>query len=97
MGWIVSVFRSISLFLVLVYRKVISPVLHGALGPSCGCRFTPTCSAYAEEALRKHPLHRALWLIVKRVTSCHPWGGSGYDPVPESKAEKKDRPGDANV
>ena len=58
------------------YRKAISPVLPKS------CRYTPTCSQYALEALKKHGPLKGLWLTVKRVCKCHPWGGSGYDPVP---------------
>lgn len=58
------------------YRHCISPLTP----PSC--RFTPTCSQYALEALRKHGPVRGLWLAIKRILRCHPWGGSGYDPVP---------------
>ncbi|PZX19535.1 hypothetical protein LX69_00804 [Breznakibacter xylanolyticus] len=58
------------------YQMVISPMS----GPSC--RYTPTCSAYAVEALKKHGPLKGLWLSVKRILSCHPWGGHGYDPVP---------------
>ena len=47
------------------------------------CRYLPTCSAYAEEALRRHGVRRGVWLALKRLGRCHPWGGSGYDPVPE--------------
>ncbi|MBR5824574.1 MAG: membrane protein insertion efficiency factor YidD, partial [Paludibacteraceae bacterium] len=46
------------------------------------CRFTPTCSQYAIEAIKKHGPFKGLWLAVKRIARCHPWGGSGYDPVP---------------
>jgi uncharacterized protein len=65
-------------FIVLIkfYQWVISPWL----GPKC--RYTPTCSHYAEEALRKHGPIKGLWLAIKRIARCHPWGGSGYDPVP---------------
>lgn len=65
-------------FVVLVrfYQICISP-----LKPPT-CRFTPTCSAYAIEALRKHGPVKGLYLAVKRILRCHPWGGSGYDPVP---------------
>lgn len=58
------------------YQLAISPMLP----PSC--RYVPTCSQYAVEALRKHGPVRGLWLAVKRILRCHPWGGSGYDPVP---------------
>lgn len=90
-----KLFRIICLFLVAVYRKVISPVIHAIAGPSFGCRYMPTCSQYAEQALKTHPPLKALKLIFCRVSSCHPWGGSGYDPVPEpeqNEVEKKDRP-----
>ena len=58
------------------YRRFISP-----LKPAC-CRFTPTCSHYAIEAIRKHGPIRGFWLAIRRILRCHPWGGSGYDPVP---------------
>ena len=58
------------------YRGYISPLTP----PSC--RFTPTCSQYAIEALRKHGVIKGGWLAAKRILRCHPWGGSGYDPVP---------------
>ncbi len=62
--------------LIRFYQKVISPGL-----PS-SCRYTPTCSQYAYEAYQKHSFLRATYLATKRILSCHPWGGSGYDPVP---------------
>lgn len=49
------------------------------------CRFVPTCSAYAIGALREHGAIRGGWLALRRVLRCHPWGGSGWDPVPEGK------------
>jgi hypothetical protein len=58
------------------YRLCISPMLPKQ------CRFTPTCSQYALEALKKHGPIKGLWLTIKRISRCHPWGGSGYDPVP---------------
>lgn len=58
------------------YQRYISPLTP----PSC--RFTPTCSAYALEALRKHGPWKGTWLAVRRLLRCHPWGGHGYDPVP---------------
>ena len=58
------------------YRRFISPYTP----PSC--RYTPTCSQYAIEALRKHGPFKGTWLAVRRILRCHPWGGHGYDPVP---------------
>ena len=70
--------------LVKVYRVAISPWL----GPSC--RFQPTCSAYAIEALETHGAWRGLLLTVRRLSRCHPWGGSGYDPVPGTTEHEHD-------
>lgn len=61
---------------VKLYQWCISPLLP----PSC--RYTPTCSQYAVEALRKYGALKGGWLTLKRLLRCHPWGGSGYDPVP---------------
>lgn len=61
---------------VYFYRCCISPLIP----PSC--RYTPTCSEYAIQALRKHGPLRGMWLALRRILRCHPWGGSGYDPVP---------------
>mgnify|MGYP000559126818 FL=1 len=49
---------------------------------SSSCRFVPTCSEYAIEAIKKHGPFKGLYLAVRRILRCHPWGGSGYDPVP---------------
>jgi len=65
------------LFLIKVYQNFISPLLPPT------CRYQPTCSHYAKEALEKHGLFKGGWLALKRIASCHPWGGSGYDPVPD--------------
>jgi len=53
------------------------------------CRYSPTCSHYTIEALNKHGLLKGSWYAIKRISSCHPWGGSGYDPVPEKKKRNK--------
>ena len=62
--------------LIRFYQKCISPHTPAA------CRYTPTCSQYAIEAIRKHGIFKGGWLAAKRIARCHPWGGSGYDPVP---------------
>jgi len=65
------------LFLIKVYQTIISPFTPAT------CRFQPTCSHYAKEALEKHGFFKGGKLALKRIFSCHPWGNSGYDPVPE--------------
>ena len=64
-------------WLIRAYQLAISPLL----GPRC--RFLPTCSDYAAQALERHGLVRGMWLAVRRIARCHPFGGSGLDPVPE--------------
>ena len=66
-------------WLILAYQKIISPLV----GPSC--RFHPTCSSYAKEAIESHGLLRGTWLAVNRISKCHPLGDSGFDPVPFKK------------
>lgn len=64
------------ILLIKIYQLLISPLF-----PS-SCRYTPTCSHYTLEALKKYGLLKGSWLGIKRISRCHPWGGSGYDPVP---------------
>jgi putative membrane protein insertion efficiency factor len=64
------------------YKLFISPVIHFAAGPLGGCRYTPTCSMYFLEAVETHGVLRGSWMGVKRICRCHPWGGTGHDPVP---------------
>ena len=64
------------IYLVRFYQVAISP-----LKPPT-CRYTPTCSQYTLEALQQYGFFKGGWLAIKRICSCHPWGGSGYDPVP---------------
>lgn len=68
--------RKVLMALVKGYRQFISPLTP----PSC--RYQPTCSGYALEALEKHGAVKGSWLALRRILRCHPWGGSGYDPVP---------------
>jgi hypothetical protein len=72
------------IWLVKFYRFAISPWLGG------NCRYQPTCSNYAIEALEMHGVLRGSWLAAKRMGRCHPWGGSGYDPVPPVEADKRE-------
>ena len=81
--------RRILIALVRFYRKGISPFTPPA------CRYTPTCSAYAIEALERHGAARGSWLAIRRILRCHPWGGSGYDPVPG--ASERGEPGPDRV
>jgi putative membrane protein insertion efficiency factor len=64
--------------LIRTYQLTLSPWL------GRDCRYVPTCSAYAAEAIRRFGPRRGAWLALKRVGRCHPWGGAGYDPVPDS-------------
>jgi len=68
--------------LVRLYRLAISPWLGN------NCRYEPSCSEYAMDALRIHGAFRGSWLAAKRIGRCHPWGGSGYDPVPEKQVDR---------
>jgi putative membrane protein insertion efficiency factor len=73
------------LALVWLYRMAISPWLGN------NCRFDPSCSEYALEALKMHGAFRGTWLAAQRIGRCHPWGGTGYDPVPDSKEVEQRR------
>jgi len=68
--------RIIFLVPVYIYKYCISPLFPAA------CRYTPTCSQYAIEAVMKYGIFKGGWLAIKRISRCHPWGSSGYDPVP---------------
>ena len=67
---------SLPLSLIWIYRNCISPFTPAS------CRYTPTCSEYCVQALRKYGLFKGVYLGLKRILRCHPWGGNGYDPVP---------------
>ncbi|MEC8836078.1 MAG: membrane protein insertion efficiency factor YidD [Bacteroidota bacterium] len=64
------------LLLIKIYQLILRPFIPSA------CRFQPTCSRYSAEALRKHGVFKGSYLMVRRISKCHPWGSSGYDPVP---------------
>ena len=62
--------------IILFYKGAISPLFLPQ------CRYTPSCSDYGLQAIKKHGPYKGLWLTIKRLSSCHPWGGHGHDPVP---------------
>jgi len=74
-----SLFAYPFLLVIFIYRFTLSPLLTAVLGPSC--RFYPSCSHYAEAALRKHGALKGSTMAIKRVLRCHPWHEGGYDPV----------------
>ena len=74
---------AVLIFLVRLYQWILSPIKNAFFGPMGGCRFRPTCSAYAIGCLKALPLHKALYYAARRVLRCHPWGGSGFDPIPK--------------
>jgi putative membrane protein insertion efficiency factor len=73
----------ILILLVRLYRWFLSPAKAAWLGPAARCRFTPSCSAYALEAIQRHGAMGGGALTVRRLCRCHPWGDAGFDPVPD--------------
>lgn len=80
MGKIIS---ALLVFLIRIYQIVLSPIL------GANCRFSPSCSAYAVEAIQVHGPLKGTLLAMKRIGSCHPWGRHGYDPVPKKTKDEK--------
>jgi putative membrane protein insertion efficiency factor len=80
----VNIARHILLVVIRLYRWVLSPAKQFVFGPAAHCRFTPTCSEYALEAVQRHGAARGTLLAAGRLCRCHPWGGCGPDPVPGS-------------
>lgn len=70
---------------ILIYQKAISPYL------GQNCRFSPTCSSYALQAIDHYPIHKAIYLSIKRILKCHPFHPGGYDPVAPIKESKEDQ------
>jgi uncharacterized protein len=81
----VNPFQTILIFAIRAYRWTISPAQIFFFGPTAGCRFTPTCSQYAVEAIRSRGAIAGGALAIKRICRCHPWGNCGHDPVPEKE------------
>lgn len=82
---------AVLLFLIQLYRWILSPAKVLLLGGDSGCRFTPTCSQYAAEAIRHHGALAGSALAFKRICRCHPLGGCGHDPVPAPDGTKERR------
>lgn len=80
-----ALIKSALIHLLLLYKKAISPYLPHA------CRYTPTCSEYMLQAIQEHGILKGILLGIKRLLRCHPWGGSGYDPVPSKSTHKPTR------
>ena len=74
--------QGIALGALRLYKLAVSPLLHTLVGPFGGCRFQPTCSVYAADAVRQHGVLKGSALAARRICRCHPWGGCGHDPVP---------------
>jgi uncharacterized protein len=79
--------RLLTLGLLRLYRFALSPLLHALFGRAC--RFEPSCSRFAADAIRHHGLSRGAALTIRRLARCHPWGGHGYDPVPVTDHSRK--------
>jgi len=78
-----NLFQLILIGAVRAYQRLLSPILTTLFGPlGMGCRFHPTCSHYALDAVRVHGAGKGTWLAIKRLGRCHPWGDHGEDPVP---------------
>lgn len=75
--------RFVLILLIKFYQKIISPLLPGV------CRYQPTCSQYMIEAIQTHGICKGIYLGTRRILRCHPWGGSGYDPVPPKEKPHK--------
>lgn len=79
----ISILKKILILPIRIYQYTISPLL------GSNCRYTPTCSHYMIEAIEEWGPLKGLWLGIKRISSCHPWGGHGYDPVPKKKNQAR--------
>lgn len=75
----ITMMRALLIAPIRIYQWTISPLL------GANCRYAPSCSAYAEEAIATHGAVRGAWLALRRMLRCHPWGGAGYDPVPPAR------------
>jgi len=84
-----AVAKALIRLLIRFYQRFLSPLLHFGAGPGAGCRFSPSCSHYFLQAVETHGVLRGGWYGICRIFRCHPWGGSGYDPVPQADPSHK--------
>ena len=89
--------QHILVFSVRLYRVLLSPLKVFLFGPLGRCRFDPTCSEYALEAIRFHGAFHGSWLALKRIARCHPWGDCGCDPVPERRTGGRPPPSELSL
>lgn len=82
MKFLNNIIKQIFIFPVRIYQYVISPLTPGS------CRHVPTCSNYTVEAIKEWGALKGTWMGLKRLSKCHPWGSSGYDPVPKKTCVK---------
>jgi putative membrane protein insertion efficiency factor len=84
--------RGVLCLLIQLYRLTLSPLMAVLFGADNGCRFTPTCSRYAMEAIHEHGALAGSFMAAKRICRCHPLGGCGHDPVPPALSKIESRP-----
>lgn len=84
--WILEVPKTVLIFAIRLYRWTVSPLLVFLFGPTGGCRFTPSCSQYAVDAIRAQGVLAGSGLAIRRICRCHPWGEGGHDPAPKPEA-----------
>jgi putative membrane protein insertion efficiency factor len=77
-----------ALGLIWLYQRTLSPALALTGGPGCGCRFAPSCSQYAAEAVRSRGAWTGGWLALRRIAKCHPWHPGGLDPIPAPRCTR---------
>jgi putative membrane protein insertion efficiency factor len=90
-----NIVQRLALAVLWIYQRAVSPLLHALVGPFGGCRYHPTCSVYAAEAVRRHGVAAGSLLSAQRICRCHPWGGCGEDLVPDHLSLPLKRKGSA--
>ena len=84
-----NMLQHVLIFAIRAYRWTVSPAQTFLFGPTGGCRFTPTCSQYAMDAIRTQGAMAGGWLAAKRICRCHPWGRCGHDPLPKAEVRSE--------